>query len=90
MTILSFLKIQPDEPLPAGAGRSWGVGGPAKNFAGFCGKQVLDLGCGYGWHCVYAAERGASHVTGVDLSEKMLDTARKRLIFPRWSISTPP
>ena len=22
------------------------------------GKRVLDLGCGYGWHCCYAAEQG--------------------------------
>ena len=21
----------------------------------FSGKTVLDLGCGYGWHCLYAA-----------------------------------
>ena len=32
----------------------------------FAGKQVLDLGCGYGWHSAYAAEHGAAHVTGVD------------------------
>lgn len=38
----------------------------------FAGKRVLDLGCGYGWHCIYAAEHGAAAVTGVDLSEKML------------------
>ena len=25
----------------------------------FAGKRVLDLGCGYGWHCRYAAENGA-------------------------------
>lgn len=24
----------------------------------FTGKRVLDLGCGYGWHCRYAAEQG--------------------------------
>lgn len=34
----------------------------------FAGKRVLDLGCGYGWHCIYAAEHGAAAVTGVDLS----------------------
>ncbi|WP_300598368.1 class I SAM-dependent methyltransferase [Niabella sp.] len=40
------------------------------------GKRVLDLGCGYGWHCRYAAEQGAVAVTGVDLSAKMLEQAR--------------
>ena len=43
---------------------------------GFQGKRVLDLGCGYGWHCSYAAEHGAAQVTGVDISEKMLAKAR--------------
>ncbi|MHA6482875.1 class I SAM-dependent methyltransferase [Paenibacillus sp. strain BS8-2] len=38
-------------------------------------KSVLDLGCGYGWHCLYAHSQGASDVTGVDISEKMLDRA---------------
>ena len=41
----------------------------------FAGRRVLDLGCGYGWHCVYALERGAAAVTGVDISEKMLAVA---------------
>lgn len=47
----------------------------------FRGKRVLDLGCGYGWHCLYAAEHGASSVLGVDLSEKMLDVARQKNTF---------
>ena len=34
----------------------------------FQGKRVLDLGCGFGWHCRYAVEHGASHVVGIDLS----------------------
>ena len=42
------------------------------------GKDILDLGCGYGWHSKYAADMGARHVTGIDLSEKMIDEARKR------------
>ena len=41
-------------------------------------KRVLDLGCGYGWHCLYAAEHGAASVIGVDISEKMLEVARKK------------
>lgn len=42
------------------------------------GKRVLDLGCGLGWHCRYAAEQGAASVTGVDLSQNMLREAEKR------------
>ena len=39
-------------------------------------KDVLDLGCGFGWHCRYAREQQASSVIGVDISEKMLQKAR--------------
>ena len=48
----------------------------------FDGKAVLDLGCGYGWHCKYAADRGASRVLGVDLSEKMLAVAQEKNPHP--------
>lgn len=48
----------------------------------FAGKRVLDLGCGYGWHCIYAAEHGAARVLGVDLSGKMLDVAREKTASP--------
>ena len=44
----------------------------------FAGRRVLDLGCGYGWHCIYALEHGAAAVTGVDISEKMLAVAREK------------
>ena len=44
----------------------------------FAGRRVLDLGCGYGWHCRYARDRGAASVLGVDLSERMLAEARAR------------
>lgn len=43
----------------------------------FKGKKVLDLGCGYGWHCRYAIENGASSVTGVDISMKMIEKAKE-------------
>ena len=42
------------------------------------GKSVLDLGCGYGWHCKFAAEQGARQVLGIDLSRKMIEEARRR------------
>ncbi|MDL2237116.1 class I SAM-dependent methyltransferase [Christensenellaceae bacterium OttesenSCG-928-K19] len=42
----------------------------------FNGKRVLDLGCGLGWHCVYAAQHGAARVVGTDISQKMLEEAR--------------
>lgn len=47
----------------------------------FNGKNVLDLGCGYGWHCIYAMEQGAASVVGVDISEKMLSVAREKTQF---------
>ena len=42
------------------------------------GKAVLDLGCGYGWHCKYAAEQGAAEVLGIDLSHRMIAEAEQR------------
>lgn len=44
----------------------------------FKGKRVLDLGCGYGWHCLYAAQNGAKSVLGIDISEKMLAAAEEK------------
>lgn len=41
------------------------------------GLRLLDLGCGYGWHCRYAIEQGATQVVGVDISEKMIEKARR-------------
>lgn len=42
------------------------------------GKTFLDLGCGYGWHCMYAAEHGAAKVLGIDVSSLMIEEARHR------------
>lgn len=49
----------------------------------FAGKRVLDLGCGYGWHCIYAAQHGAARVVGEDISQKMLEVAREKTHFPQ-------
>lgn len=46
----------------------------------FQGKRVLDLGCGFGWHCVYAIEQGAASALGIDISEKMLEEAGKEIL----------
>ena len=39
------------------------------------GMRVLDLGCGFGWHCRYARMQGARAVVGVDISQRMLARA---------------
>lgn len=49
----------------------------------FKGKRMLDLGCGYGWHCIYAMEQGAESAVGIDISRKMLQAAREKTRFPQ-------
>lgn len=44
------------------------------------GLRVLDLGCGLGYHCRWAAQSGAASVTGLDISERMLASARQTCI----------
>lgn len=41
------------------------------------GKRIVDLGCGYGWFCRYAHDKGAAEVVGLDVSSKMLEKARE-------------
>lgn len=43
----------------------------------FQGKRVLDLGCGFGWHCRYAVENGAASALGIDISDNMVREAKK-------------
>ena len=33
-------------------------------FPDLAGRSVLDLGCGYGWHCRFCVEKGAKEVLG--------------------------
>ena len=47
-------------------------------FPELAGKAVLDLGCGYGWHCKYAADHGAAQVLGIDRSTRMIEEAQRR------------
>ncbi|MBS4460952.1 class I SAM-dependent methyltransferase [Aerococcaceae bacterium zg-B36] len=39
------------------------------------GKEILDLGCGYGGHCKAFIEKGALKVIGIDISSKMIEVA---------------
>jgi SAM-dependent methyltransferase len=39
------------------------------------GLRILDLGCGFGWFCRWARQQGATHVLGIDVSERMLARA---------------
>lgn len=40
------------------------------------GRNVVDLGCGFGWFCRWVRDAGAARVLGLDVSEKMLARAR--------------
>ncbi|KAE8139156.1 S-adenosyl-L-methionine-dependent methyltransferase [Aspergillus pseudotamarii] len=40
-------------------------------------EEVLDLGCGYGWFTRWARKNGAKHVKGIDVSTKMIETAKE-------------
>ena len=47
------------------------------------GKAVIDLGCGYGEHCIEYIRRGAASVVGIDISEKMLAVAKAENSHPK-------
>ena len=51
------------------------------------GRDVLDIGCGFGWFTLIALEGGASSVVGVEPSERDLATARRHLSDPRCSFA---
>lgn len=55
------------------------------------GMDVLDLGCGYGWHCRYVADSGARSVLGLDQSARMLAeasvrNAHERIVYRQCSL----
>ena len=75
-----YAKMTRSQQGLAGAGE-WHMLQPL--FQDLLGKRVLDLGCGYGWHCKYAVEQGAAQVLGIDISHKMLDKAQKRNADPK-------
>lgn len=44
------------------------------------GKTLLDVGCGFGDFCRYAAQQGAEHIVGIDPSERMLALANEKTV----------
>ncbi len=50
----------------------------AKLLPDITGKDVLDLGCGYGRNCIDFVLKGAKRVVGVDISKKMLEIAKEK------------
>lgn len=51
----------------------------ATGLPSFAGKRVLDVGCGMGRNPYFMLKNGAAHVTGVDVDEGSLASARKNL-----------
>lgn len=59
------------------------------------GLRVVDLGCGFGWFCRWARQRGAARVLGLDASQKMLerakaDTADPAIVYERVDLARGP
>jgi len=46
-------------------------------------KKIIDLGCGFGEHCIQYICDGAAKVVGIDISEKMLEVAKSENSDPR-------
>lgn len=42
-------------------------------------KNILDIGCGYGWFELNALKRGCNKIIGVEISEKDLKTAKDNI-----------
>ncbi|RUL52008.1 class I SAM-dependent methyltransferase [Lysinibacillus antri] len=41
------------------------------------GKDVLDIGCGYGWFELNAIKKGVNKISGIEITDQDLKTARK-------------
>ncbi|MCI0744298.1 MAG: methyltransferase domain-containing protein [Verrucomicrobia subdivision 3 bacterium] len=46
------------------------------------GKDILDIGCGYGFFELWAARNGVRHITGIDMTDADLQTASRHVRFP--------
>ncbi len=57
------------------------------------GQRIIDLGCGFGAFCRWAAQEGAASVLGLDISRRMLararaDTEDSRISYRREDLDT--
>lgn len=43
------------------------------------GRDILEIGCGRGGFCVFAALNGADRVVGIDLNQKLIDSCQKNV-----------
>jgi 2-polyprenyl-3-methyl-5-hydroxy-6-metoxy-1,4-benzoquinol methylase len=46
------------------------------------GQDVLDVGCGFGWFELFALAHGVRTITGIELTERDLETARANVDAP--------
>jgi SAM-dependent methyltransferase len=49
-------------------------------FGRITGKVVIDFGCGSGSEAVEMAQKGAGHVTGIDIREEVLQEGRQKAL----------
>ncbi len=56
------------------------------NDADIANKDILDIGCGYGWCEAAFLEKNPRSITGVEISENDLETIRKNIFDPRVSV----
>src|ERR1035437_5640279 len=47
------------------------------------GKEILDVGCGYGTFALNFISRNAKKFTGIEITEEDLNTAKKYVIDPK-------
>jgi SAM-dependent methyltransferase len=46
-------------------------------------KDVLDIGCGFGWFENFALEKGVKSITGTEITELDLATAKQNILNPK-------
>ena len=46
-------------------------------------KNILDIGCGFGWMELNLLTRGAAKIIGTEMNEKGLESAKKDILDPR-------